>query len=168
MAPLYSAAQHKQIVGQMAEKLVAQWLRQQGWAIVHERWHCRWGEIDLIAQLPTQAGSRMLVFVEVKARGDRNWDNGGLLAITPQKQAKLWRTAELFLAKHPTWSDWNCRFDVVLVKAMLAPARPTETNRSQLTVEEAIAQLPTITLGQPIKIQSYYLKIQQHLTDVFT
>jgi putative endonuclease len=163
------AAHHNQIVGQLAERLVAQWLRQQGWTILHHRWHCRWGEIDLIAQLPE--GSRSsLVFVEVKARGDRNWDNDGLLAITPQKQAKLWRTAELFLAEHPNRVDQGCRFDAVLVKSALAPRRAGQTAPAQIAVDEAvdeaIANLPRLEIGQTAKIHGYYFKIQQHLTHI--
>ena len=38
-------------LGLLGEKLVAQWLQSQNWLILHHRWRCRWGEIDLIAQL---------------------------------------------------------------------------------------------------------------------
>ncbi len=37
-------------IGELGEQLVAEWLQTQGWAILHYRWRCRWGEIDLIAR----------------------------------------------------------------------------------------------------------------------
>ncbi|AFY41912.1 YraN family protein [Nostoc sp. PCC 7107] len=108
-------------IGQLGEDLVTQWLQSKGWLILHRRFSCRWGEIDIIAQYPGGQGEEYLTqnstlaFVEVKTRSSGNWDAGGRNAITPQKQAKLWRTAEIFLAQYPDKADYPCRFDVAIV-----------------------------------------------------
>ncbi|MBD2298197.1 MULTISPECIES: YraN family protein [Nostocales] len=113
-------------IGQQGEDLVTQWLQSTGWLILHRRFSCRWGEIDIIAQYPgkevgeqrckgAEEENSTLAFVEVKTRSSRNWDAGGREAITPQKQAKLWRTAEMFLNQYPENAEYPCRFDVAIV-----------------------------------------------------
>jgi putative endonuclease len=126
---------HYPDIGQLGEDLVAQWLESTGWLILHRRFSCRWGEIDIIAEyLGKEAGEQKsrgaegqwnnillktqhstLAFVEVKTRSPGNWDAGGRCAITPQKQAKLWRTAEIYLTKYQEKVDYSCRFDVAIV-----------------------------------------------------
>lgn len=68
-------------IGVLGEELVAQWLQSTNWVILHRRWRCRWGEIDIIARQPAQEhtphSSPMLAFVEVKTRSRGNWDAGG-------------------------------------------------------------------------------------------
>jgi putative endonuclease len=98
MAPKDRPIPTKQL-GDWGEALVADWVRQQGWQIVARRWHCRWGELDIVARIPDP--DPMLAFVEVKSRRPGNWDAGGRMAVTPQKQRKLWRSAELFWPKRP-------------------------------------------------------------------
>ncbi|MBD0268195.1 MAG: YraN family protein [Cyanobacteria bacterium Co-bin8] len=124
-------------LGTLGETLVADWLQAQGWQILERQWHCRWGELDLIgtkappaavqtppagstwpkaAIRPAQySPSPLLTFVEVKTRSQGNWDANGLMAITAQKQAKLWQSARLYLAQHPHLAEAICRFDVALV-----------------------------------------------------
>ncbi|MEN9215847.1 MAG: YraN family protein [Gloeomargarita sp. HHBFW_bins_162] len=97
--------------GQKGEEWVAQWLRQQGWELVAQRWRCPWGELDLVMHT-----ADALVFIEVKTRRCGNWDADGAQAITPQKQNRLRQAAALFLAAQPRWQDTPCRFDVALVR----------------------------------------------------
>jgi putative endonuclease len=97
--------------GELGEEVVAQWLLAHGGKILHRRWRWKRGEIDLIA---VEAGT--LLFIEVKTRNRQNWDNDGLLAVTPQKQTKIIRTAELFLVKYPYLAEYACRFDVAIVR----------------------------------------------------
>ena len=56
-------------MGQVGERVVSQWLRAQGWSVVAERWHCRLGELDIVAVEPaSQSQEKKLAFIEVKAR----------------------------------------------------------------------------------------------------
>ncbi len=97
--------------GKQGEEVVAQWLIARGGKILHHRWRWRRGEIDLIG-----IESDTILFIEVKTRNRSNWDADGLLAITPQKQARIVRTAELFLLKYPHLAEQPCRFDVAIVR----------------------------------------------------
>lgn len=138
-------------IGELGEELVARWLRQTGWEILHRQYRCRWGEIDLIADRhPT------LIFVEVKTRSRGNWDEDGALAITPAKQEKLIRTAEHFLSDRPDLSTRPCRFDVALVRC----DRPTKKDRVS-------PPSPAVEPGLPIPIEGYHLTLQNYLESAF-
>ncbi len=149
------------VIGSLGENLVSYWLESQGWQILHHQWHCRYGEIDLIALKREQATLPLLSFVEVKTRSQRNWDQGGLLAITPSKQAKLIQTAELFLSDRPHLIEYPCRFDVALVGC---DRHPTQTSVSQ--------DIPTfphlIKIGQPFSLNGYRLILQDYIESAFS
>lgn len=97
--------------GKQGEEVVAQWLISRGSKVLHQRWRWKRGEIDLVA---IESGT--LLFIEVKTRSRSNWDSDGLLAITPQKQARIVSTAQLFLLKYPHLAELPCRFDVAIVR----------------------------------------------------
>ena len=181
------SSQSKGEIGLLGEALIAEWLKAQGWAVLHQRWHCRWGEIDLIAQQPAtqqpetsgqmRSPSATLVFVEVKTRSSNNWDADGLLAITAQKQTKLWQTAELFLSSHPELAELPCRFDVALVACQaLSKAQPQPESISEDKIQAARLAMSTaisnrreaIAQGQPIAIGSYKLSLKDYIPAAFT
>nr|WP_228035550.1 YraN family protein [Oculatella sp. LEGE 06141] len=152
----------------MAENIVAQWLMSQGWTILHRRWHCRWGELDLVAYSEAIAAQPCpfqapLSFVEVKARRSGNWDANGLLAVSSQKQIKLWRTAKAFLAAQPQLSEVPCRFDVALVRCEVVRSSSPVANPHLIDG----ATLGAIQIGQPIVIAPYRLSIQQYVQNAF-
>ncbi|NEP58999.1 MAG: YraN family protein [Symploca sp. SIO2G7] len=147
-------------IGKLGEQLVAQWLKAQNWLILAYRWRCRWGEIDLIAQRGASK-QLMLAFVEVKTRSWRNWDDNGLLAITPQKQAKLWQTAELFLSENPEMADFSCRFDVALVSCEhLSPT-------SNSSAVDDLLQVSSVQLGKPVFVTNYKLILRDYIPSAF-
>lgn len=157
--------------GSLGENLVQAWLSAQGWTILSQRWRCRWGEIDLVAQTPVDPADSQdtyLVFVEVKTRRHNNWDAGGLLAITPQKQAKLWKTAQLFLSNHPQFLEIPCRFDVALVRCRPLPQplhqQPAACNSH---LSGGFPEV-SVTLGQPVLVKNYQLTLVDYLESAFT
>lgn len=124
---LISPPSHHQ-TGIWGENLVVEWLQRQGWQILHQRWRCRWGELDIIALGPepeldinTHTPScPTLIFVEVKTRRRGNWDADGILAVSVAKQTKLWQAAQMFLSDRPDLANCSCRFDVALVRCEIA------------------------------------------------
>ncbi|BAZ02094.1 hypothetical protein NIES37_61020 [Tolypothrix tenuis PCC 7101] len=141
---------HYPDIGDVGEGLVAQWLQSTGWLILHRRFLCRWGEIDIIAQShDSPTPNSTLAFVEVKTRSPGNWDMGGRSAITAKKQTKLWRTAEIFLAQHPDKADYPCRFDVAIVYCQKIRKNFHElTSHSQVLASSVVA-------GYQFQLQDY-------------
>ncbi len=93
-----------QALGLWGEEQVAAFLEQKGAQIVARRFRCRYGELDLIAQLPGY-----LCFVEVKLRKDDRFAKAREF-VTYQKQQKLRLAAQTYLMEHPT--ELQPRFDV--------------------------------------------------------
>jgi putative endonuclease len=142
------------ILGQQGENLVTQWLQQQHWSILARGWTSRWGELDIVA-LRQEGRYADLAFVEVKTRSQGNWDENGLYAITRSKQAKLWKTAQQFLAQHPHLGEANCRFDVALVNVRRSPSKASSIPASK------------IFLGQPIVMEGNELTLHTYLESAF-
>ena len=188
---------HYPDLGVLGEDLVAQWLQSTGWTILHRRWRSRQGEIDIIAHLdPTSNPPKLsptpnsaprtsqcsptpnselrtlhstLAFVEVKTRSRGNWDAGGLLSITQQKQLKLWRSAEYFLATHPHLAASACRFDVALVYCERPrPKQHQKTFEAPATLEIPASASPSILrVGQAVTFAGHQMILQSYIPDAF-
>ncbi|MEA5509915.1 YraN family protein [Crocosphaera sp. UHCC 0190] len=139
-------------IGQIGEQFVGQWLITQGWQILKQRWRSPWGEIDLIAQ---HYNPCVVAFVEVKTRQSRNWDSGGVLSITAQKQAKIRQTADYFLGEYPQFADFPCRFDVALVHYKPCPKK--SLNQENIT----------INIGESLEWQGYKLTLLDYIEAAF-
>ena len=95
--------------GTWGEAEVANYLRRRGYTLLAHGFHCRFGEIDLIAR---KGG--VLCFVEVKTRS--NTDMGlPREYVTPAKQRRLKKTALYYLCEKQL--DCPARFDVAEVYA---------------------------------------------------
>jgi putative endonuclease len=94
-------------VGDHAENLAFHYLKQRGLVPVQRNFSCRLGEIDLIMR-----DEHCLVVIEVRYRSGRS-----LVAaeqtIDRRKQAKLIRTAAMFLAWNERFATLPMRFDVI-------------------------------------------------------
>lgn len=155
-----------QQTGLLGEAFVAAWWRHQGWTVVAEQWKCRWGELDVVVRSPApQPPQRLhtLAFVEVKTRSRKNWDQDGLLAITPQKQTKLIRTAQTFLSEFPVIADDACRFDVAAIRCDRQPDAPKTLPTPLNLSPAAIATTP----GQTHILHGHHLTLQHYLPNAF-
>lgn len=94
-----------QRIGKQGEDIAAAYLSNNGYAIVARNWHCRYGEIDIIATM-----NDVMVFVEVKTIS--RVTNNPLMHITPKKREKLINAVYSYLAENPSAPD-NWRIDAV-------------------------------------------------------
>lgn len=99
----------RKLLGRWGEAAAAQWLRKEGYRVLEANWHCRFGEIDLIAQK-----GWYLCFVEVKLRKDDGFAQAREF-VDRRKQEKIRTAAGLYLSTHPT--GLQPRFDVAEVYA---------------------------------------------------
>ena len=95
-----------------AEELVANFYAHNGYEIVARNWHCREGELDIVATRRSNA-SLIIAIIEVKARATNNFGSP-LEAVTLAKQKKLRTATRKFLVANPTVHG-EVRFDIAAV-----------------------------------------------------
>ncbi len=102
----------RKILGLRGEQTATWYLEQNNYQILERNWHCRYGEIDIIAQDP----NGVIAFIEVKTRRSVS---AGLpqCAVTRNKQARIERIAMSYLNQE---QEVSCpvRFDVVAICVM--------------------------------------------------
>lgn len=104
---MLSENKNRRQTGARYENLAAEYLKSHGLSVIEKNFHCRQGEIDLIAR-----DGEYLVFVEVKYRQRK--ENGiSLEAVDRRKQKMICKAARYYLACVVGNMDVSCRFDVV-------------------------------------------------------
>lgn len=107
LAPDLTAKQ----IGSLGERLCRAWLIEHHWHVLACNWHCRFGEIDIIAL----TSHSTIVFVEVKTRRSTSC---GIPeeAVHAAKQMRVRRAAICWLGEHgSTIRHIGVRFDVIAV-----------------------------------------------------
>lgn len=100
---------NKRAIGTAYEKQAGAYLIGQGYEIIEYNFHCRLGEIDIVAR-----DGRYLVFAEVKYR--KNDKSGNPFeAVNVNKQKRISRTASYYCLTHGYGETTPCRFDVIAV-----------------------------------------------------
>lgn len=102
--------------GAWGEALAAEYLRKKRYKIVAAGYHCRFGEIDLIAE-----NKKFLVFVEVKLRKTADFAKA-MEYVDRKKQDRIRTTASMYLSQNPT--KLQPRFDVIEIYAPDGTATP--------------------------------------------
>ena len=98
---------NRRTVGARTEERAAQFLQEQGYALVMQNYRCFCGEIDIVAK-----NMEYFVFLEVKYRRTPDF---GLpeQAVDSRKMKRIRNAAMCFLKEHRLDPETSIRFDVV-------------------------------------------------------
>ena len=96
--------------GTTEEQLAADFYEARGYTVLQKNYRRRTGEIDLIVRSP----ENRLVFCEVKYRKTLKYGDPAE-AVTAEKQARIYRTAQWYLKENRIPLDTLMRFDVVSI-----------------------------------------------------
>jgi putative endonuclease len=99
--------------GLSAESRAAAYLMAKGYRILAKRFRTRHGEIDLVARR-----RNLVAFVEVKARATLD---EAAFSVTPRQQQRIIDAAQAWLVAHPEHSDFELRFDAILIAPRRLP-----------------------------------------------
>lgn len=98
--------QNQRKLGSEYEHIAGTYLQNSGFVILEYNWHCRSGEMDLIAK-----DGEYLVFCEVKYRKTMSAGHP-LEAVNRKKQRVISKCANVYITQNQLW-DVPCRFDVI-------------------------------------------------------
>jgi putative endonuclease len=105
----------KHALGRAGEQLAADYLQDNGLAVLARNWRCRLGEIDIVG-----TDGRTVVFCEVKTRSGVDY-GAPLDAVSPDKVRRLRELAKAWLDEQRL-QGCPVRFDVVSI--LWPPGRP--------------------------------------------
>lgn len=94
--------------GIAGEEKACRYLKKHHWNIIKRNWHCRFGEIDIIA-----SKNNLLVFFEVRYRSSSTF-GGAAESITLSKLEKLKKSVNFYLTMYPT--EQLVRLDALLLE----------------------------------------------------
>jgi putative endonuclease len=94
-----------------AERRAARWYRLRGFRILDTNCWLAGGEVDIVARR-----GRRIVFCEVKSKSGVTF-GAPLAMVDAVKAARVRRTAEVWLARHPETRGLEIRFDVIAEQA---------------------------------------------------
>ncbi|MEL6656135.1 MAG: YraN family protein [Bacteroidota bacterium] len=110
-------AAHNEL-GELGEKLAANFLEANGYTILARNWRANRAEIDIIAQL-----DETLIFVEVKTRST-DFFGAPEESITKRKKRLLAAAATAYMQE--TGHEWAIRFDIISIIMQLGKAPKLE------------------------------------------
>jgi putative endonuclease len=99
----------RQRTGQQGETLAAEFLRNQGYAIITINWNCPGGELDIVAQ-----SGELWVFVEVRTRHAVSSEHA-FASILPAKRDRMMKAIYAYLEAHNLSDTIPWRVDVIAV-----------------------------------------------------
>jgi putative endonuclease len=105
----------RQRLGAAAEQRAARHLEAAGLQLLARNYHCRMGELDLVAR-----DGEVLVVAEVRMRDSRQF-GGAAASITWRKRARIVRATRHLLAREPALQRLRVRFDAMLLDGPGAP-----------------------------------------------
>ena len=97
-------------LGNFGESIAKDYLIENGYRILATNVWEKCGELDIVAWDPIE----VLVFVEVKTYHTPYIDPRHV--IRSQKKQHLWKSAQLYLLKHPHLVGLDCRFDLMITQ----------------------------------------------------
>ena len=97
----------RRAAGDRFEAIARAMLERAGLQCLQANFLTRFGEIDLVMR-----DGDTTVFVEVRYRANTRFLSA-VATVTPDKQRKLVRAAQIFLLRYPSLGRGPCRFDVV-------------------------------------------------------
>lgn len=100
-------------IGTDAENRAAEYLRAAGLIILRRNYHCRLGELDIVAR-----HDALLVIAEVRCRAREDF-GGAAASVTAAKQRRIILATRHLLMCNPSLARLAIRFDVLAVGADL-------------------------------------------------